>query len=1272
MFDDSRAFVTRPFLRSTLDLDYRAYDDARDSAFLKRIRAWADRLQLKETSAEGAFTQTFFVETWEYGQAGRVEPASVTLLPKFPVKGEGAGGGAGEADLALGWFRDNPLAVPQVLCEFKDIRSALDAPQKRKGSSRSPVEQCLNYVRGARRGLFGNEPIQPWWGLVTDMNEFRLYWWDRAPTLYLRFVIERTDLFQADYDLLSENEEARFDRFLFQRLFHRDQLLSETGRPPLLRLVQQQWVRESALEDRFYAHYKAVRERLFGVLAVNNQHYAGRPAQLLALSQKLLDRFIFAFYCEDMGERMTFPPQFIREHLRSRSVEPFFESNGEELWTFFKRLFGAMSAGGKLGQVAIPHINGGLFAPDAEIEALSIPNHAFAAPGQGRNDVSLEGNPDTLFYLSARYNYAARGSARESLSLYTLGRIFEQSITELEYRAGELEGRESAASLSKRKRDGVYYTPEKIVNYLVEQTLGPWFAEAKAEAGWPSPDEGLPDAAQVAAYEARVARMRIVDPACGSGAFLISAFRRLLDERIAVRRERERLAAGAFPGAIDEPALIADILENNIYGVDINPASLEIAKLALWLHSSRAEAPLCSLDRTMRCFNSLIGPDFWNNRGPDPALRDRVNATTTWRDAFPEVWPDGRAGGFDIVLGNPPYVKLQNIRKLDGAVADWLQGDRGDDTFDSARTGNFDLYLPFIEQGLRLLAPGGRMAYIAPSLWTVNEYGEGLRLLLARNRQLDRWIDFKSHQVFEDVTTYTALQFFTRRPNASMRIAAAPEGEVEDVDWSNPDLAVPYDGLPEDGEWLMATGAERALIARLAEACPRLDDSLLTSAIFQGLITSADGIYHLRRLGTQRYLCTPKDGNPRKGIPHTPPYEVEIEDAIMKPLVSGPEAKRYEEPDTETYLLFPYERDRRGAMRLIPEEVMANRFPGAWVYLKAWEKELRKRESSAFDDDQWWRFGRHQNLDKQDLEKLVVAQTVPEMRVCADTAADKHLNNVRVNGILAADGTDLSYLLGVLNGPVANFVFKRIAKPKAGGYFEANRQFIAPLPIPSATESEQAEIGRTARALQDAWTQRRHLIEATEDRLSVLPRARHTEHWLWPDLPSMHDLEAAAPATLRLPDERSEWAREKFGEAINERLEALASALDSDDALEAAFADGELTLTLGGSSVLDRIYLDETGGHLAGRYWTFLLLSDTWRDASKLTEALRRPPSEAASPAARQFVERVDALEAETAAISAREEEMNARLYELYGLTDEERFLVESDGRHPSAGPNRT
>jgi hypothetical protein len=1260
MFDDNRSFVSRAFLQAELDLEFRAYvGDGQDDVLLARLRAWDERLRLREMQAEGAFTQTFFVDTWGYGEAGRVDQNDHTIIPKFKVPGEGAGGGPGEADLALGMFRGTTDETPQVLCEFKDIRSKLDARQNRKGCNRSPVQQGLNYVRGARRGMVGNEPVQPWWALVTDMNEFRLYWWDRAPNEYVRFVIRRPDdLFAGDYDLRSETDNARFDRFLFWKLFQRDFLLSPAGRPPLLRLIERQWVREKALEGEFYDRYKGVRERLFNVIRLSNPDFPGTPSELLRLTQALLDRFIFAFYCEDMGERMLFPPQMIRDHLRTRSVEPYYDPNGGEFWEFFKRLFASMNSGGTLGQLKVPHINGGLFAENPHIDGLRIPNHVFAAPKQGAGTAMLESDTESLFYLCARYNYASRGDARESLSLYTLGRIFEQSLTELEYREGELEGRQTVASITERKRNGVFYTPEWVVNLLVEDTMGPWFEAAKAACGYPQGDEETPNLTAAEAYRARLRTIRVVDPACGSGAFLISAFRRLLDERRAAERDVAAASGGQVKAAIGEADLIRDILANSIYGVDLGPSSVEIAKLALWLHSARADSPLAALDH-IRCGNSLVGHDFWKLHHRMPELEDRIRSFD-WKEAFPEVWPEGEEGGFDIVLGNPPYVKLQNLMKVDADVAAYIQAKRGDDTYLSAQTGNTDLYLPFIEKGLRLLAPGGRMAYIAPSLWAVNDYGEGLRRLVRHTGQLERWLDFKSHQIFEEAITYTALQYFTKEPNPAVKIATAPEGESEahDVAWPDPDLAVSYEAFSEDGEWLMATGADRALIDRLARDCLRLDDPKLTTVIFQGLITSADSIYHLKRLAAGRYLCTPKK---KKGEQVKERYEVEIEDAIMKPLVSGPEAKRYENAETETYLLFPYERTPTDRMQLISANNMARRFPKAWAYLAKLEKELRAREKGAFDDDNWYRFGRNQNIDKQDSAKLIVPRLVQNLKVSFDSEGAVCLDNVDVGGIIPASSADPTFLMAALNAPTANYVFRAISKPFQHDYRSANKQFIAPLPIPDAPEMARKDVARRARALQELWTRRRELLDEAERRLDVLARARHKARWLWPDLPDLPEMTDRAPKALKAKDERRKWADAQLEELEAAKTEALRVVLASDPRLEARFAKGELRLLAGGTPVLRDIFLSDRAGALAETYWRWLLLSREWKDGEAFARELMRPPAETDLAAADQFIERVAALAETMREIETSERGMNELLFDLYGLTPEERFLVEND-----------
>jgi len=185
--------------------------------------------------------------------------------------------------------------------------------------------------------------------------------------------------------------------------------------------------------------------------------------------------------------------------------------------------------------------------------------------------------------------------------------------------------------------------------------------------------------------------------------------------------------------------------------VDINSASAEITRLALWLHTARGDKPLSSLDTTIREGNSLIGSDFFkgqiNLAFYDEVEKERINAFD-WKERFPEVFA---RGGFDAVVGNPSYVKLQNFRKVHADMAEFLRSGRQDiPGYTSTQSGNFDLYLPFIEKGLSILNEHGRLGFIAPSLWTVNEYGAALRAMIADGQNLDRWLDFKAHQIFEE------------------------------------------------------------------------------------------------------------------------------------------------------------------------------------------------------------------------------------------------------------------------------------------------------------------------------------------------------------------------------------------------------------------------------------------------------------------------------------------------------------------------------------------
>lgn len=1091
------------------------------------------------------------------------------------------------------------------------------------------------------------------------MDEFRLYWSDRGDREFMRFKIS-ADLFDGE-TLLNESDEARFDRFVFQKIFSPKMLLVQgaSGKSPLANLIDKQWIHEKKLEKAFYKEYRAYRENLCDALIENNgestDRFPGTKGRLVRLAQKILDRFIFVFFCEDMGTRIGYPPQLLRDYLIKEASSEYFDPNGYDVWDKLKVLFGSMNSGGKFGTFSVSQFNGGLFSDDPALNALHVPNRVFCAPGQGINEASLAQYKNTLLYLSARYNYATGfgnqpdEAAQEAteLGLYTLGRIFEQSITELEVLEAEADGKPSLNKITKRKRDGVYYTPEWIVERIVEDTLGRRLEEIKTECGWPLSVDTTARGKKlrlksISEYEERLSDIKVVDPACGSGAFLITALRRLTKEWSDLRYLRSADEGGEYTAPGD--VTINRILTTNIYGVDINASSVEIAKLALWLHTANGQSPLSSLDDTIKEGNSLIGPEFFNSLAePTAEERERINPFD-WKAAFPDVFDDTRpnGAGFDIVIGNPPYVKLQNFRKVHADMAAFLQKDRaGNETYASTQTGSFDLYLPFIEKGISLLNSKGRLGYIAPNVWIMNEYGEGLRNHVSSGKHLEGWIDFGSHQIFDEATIYTSLQYFTKSENKAVATARAYDGEIKGNPFDQASSSLSYKKLNFRDRWLLVTGQDRAIIDVAIGKSKFLDNKKVTKKIFVGIQTSADDIYHLEKIASGRYLCRP---NAKREIAH---FEVKIEDSIMKPLVSGDEAKRYITPETQTYLLFPYE-ITAGKGSLVNANKMKKEYPLAWSYLKKWETELRKRESSKMDDNKkWWGYNYPKNLARQETDKLIVAQTVPKMRVARDANSEFYLNNVRVNGILPAKGVDLAFLQGCLNSSPTDYIFRLIAKPKDNSFFEANKQFIAPLPIPKASKLETVEISDLANQLQELHTNRREKIQGIGRRLTSVPSKKQHDDFLFPELP-------VAKKEALSEGETITQLRAARKLALTSRHDDLSDRISPGAELSAKLIKGELQFLIDSVPAIAGIFPNEDDSEFLLAQWNYIAstFNITPRTSGKaLATALQNLAQTDDKARRSQVVKMQRELQVLESQIEQAETKLDNIVYKLYGLS---------------------
>ena len=485
----------------------------------------------------------------------------------------------------------------------------------------------------------------------------------------------------------------------------------------------------------------------------------------------------------------------------------------------------------------------------------------------------------------------------------------------------------------------------------------------------------------------------------------------------------------------------------------------------------------------------------------------------------------------------------------------------------------------------------------------------------------------------------------------------SPDSTLPENPWAGDDATLPYSRLEFGERWLLLSGEERDLIDRLATSCTRLDDPENTTNIFVGIQTSADHIYHLERIALGKYRCTPKAATGKKATP----YEVEIEDAVMKPLVSGVDAKRYIEPETETYLLFPYHPVERG-MKLIDAAVFAKKFPKAWAFLKSHEAELRKRESRKMDDDdQWWAYNYPKNLDKQEIAKLVVPRLVANLGCYADDAARYYLDNVDVGGVQPAEGVDLFYLSGIMNSPVSNFVFRHISKPFRGDYRSANKQFIAPLPVPSASPQQRKKVSDHARRLQMLHTQRRGILSNLARRMDTVQLRLRPDTWLFPTLATVQTLMESAPKALTA-EEKRQWAEQRFSEALQAKHDGIKARFRPGVTLEASYADGELSFFVDGVPVINGIFLDAKDGAFVLAQWkvhaqTFEVTEKT--DGKKLCATLRKLAVTDNQAAVTQIIALEKELTSTEAKIVCTERELNALVYVLYALTPKEILLVE-------------
>lgn len=923
---------------------------------IEKIKSWQQSLSkikgLNEKRLQSAFLKAIFEDILGYENSPQKDEWTLDIEATTDVD-------AKHPDGILGFFErvDNEeIRGHEAVIELKGPQISLDKDQKRQGTTyKSPVDQAFSYT---------NKLDKCKWIIVSNFMEIRLYKVGRSKEYYEVFLLDDLD------------EIENFKKFYY--LLNKNNLISKTGESVTYKLSEKTFKKEEDISVKFYNLYKNVRVNLFEHLQKNNP--SKEPELLLEKAQKFLDRIIFIGFCEDKG---LLPNDLLHEAIQ-RGKDSFSPSN-TAVWEQIRGVFRSIDEGNPSHNINA--YNGGLFKYDENLDNLIIENDFFEA-----------------IYKISDYDFDS------DVDVNILGHIFEQSISDLEKLKSDIRDDEFDKSESKRKKEGIFYTPRYITSYIVENAIGGYLEDIKEELGYYK----LPDIENAGSnswetrytnqhlefynkYEEKLKKIKVLDPACGSGAFLNQAFDYLLEEHNWLNKQRDLLKGGQSSiFALD--SVQRSILKNNIFGVDLNEESVEITKLSLWLKTANKRKPLTNLDDNIRCGNSLIS---------DPAYsKDKA---FDWENEFKKIMSKG---GFDIVIGNPPYVKRQNIDS--STLISYYE-----DNYKSAYY-NFDLYMLFLEKGANLINDDGYLGYILPSKFVTTQTGTKLRELIQKEYNIAEYVDFDDFQVFKDATTYTCLLFLNKKEREKNKYLKINKNEPEKISlYNSKEIAI----IKTETGWLFSDSH--------VNLSKKIDGIKLKEIVntFTGIETGADKIF----------IIDSENANYKKFLK----YEGDIVHKVIK----GKNLEKYYFNKNKYIVIVPYDQDGN----LIPLTTIENKYPEIYEYLESYKEELEDRESGKMKNKKWYGYVYPKNLNKYDSKRIIWADIASKPTFSLDEK--DFVWHVRTIGSLELVKSEesiinLKQLLGILNSNLFHYFIKNHSNVIRGGYYRFRPRYILEFFIP--------------------------------------------------------------------------------------------------------------------------------------------------------------------------------------------------------------------------------
>ncbi|THJ18208.1 MAG: restriction endonuclease subunit R [Nitrospira sp. CG24B] len=744
----------------------------------------------------------------------------------------------------------------------------------------------------------------------------------------------------------------------------------------------------ATVDAEFLKEIETWRESLAKNLALRNPSLTVHELNFSV--QRTIDRLIFLRICEDRG------------------VEPYGQLqallNGQNIYGRLRYLY----------EQADDRYNSGLFHFHKEQDRAESPDDL--TPSLKIDDKVLKEILGRLYYPQSPYEFSV-------LPTEILGQVYEQFLGKvIRLTSGHQAKIEEKPEV--KKAGGVYYTPAYIVEYIVKQTVG-----VLCDGKTPK----------------QIAKLTVLDPACGSGSFLLGAYRYLLtyhrdwyvkDGAEKHRKELFQTVSGEWRLMTQEKKRI---LLNNIYGVDIDGQAVEVTKLSLLLKVLEGESDetlkrqlsfvheraLPDLGQNIKCGNSLIGPDYFSGQlMPDDEAMRRVNPFD-WKTEFPAIM---KAGGFDAVVGNPPYVRQESLSEFKDYLAQRYE----------AYDGVADLFAYFMEKSVALLREGGRFSFIVSSSFLRTTYGEALRRTLKKQAAVLRIVDFGGLAVFENAKdTYVCIPLLakTKQP-ARIEVSRIPSLDFASLDDSAIDyrFTIPQERLTENA-WSLKSDEEAAVFDKVMQAGKPLGE-YVDRKFFRGLLTGLNEAFELNQEQRDELVQGARQS-----------------EILIKPFLGGQNIRRYEIEDGGRFLIVLPSGWTQAAMA--KEKKAAGQVPEreAWNWLAATHRTIARHlepfaEACHKRQDKgqyWWELRPCDYYGYFDGPKIIFPDICKAPRFFLDRSGRYLANTAYCLGV------DDPYLLGILNSRSFWFAISNLSIPfgvRAGQYrYRLIYQYMEKVPI---------------------------------------------------------------------------------------------------------------------------------------------------------------------------------------------------------------------------------